>query len=327
MDALKLTFVNVGYGEAVLLECSDRTRPGGNFVMVIDGGSAEPMEYLHTQSGRIRLAEYLQSHVDHIDIMVNTHPHEDHVSGLCAAARLFPPQQLWQTLDGGFCRHTLHPLHVEAQNDAQRKCLKGLSDWQDLMGQVVLHGGAIRRLTAGDDVRIANGFTVRALAPDAKGTAALEQNLSSLMAAPAAARAEKLGRLDTALNNFSLILLVEYHGFRILLPGDTNAAGYGSIPGGSLQADLFKVGHHGQRDGADLALLQKVRPQAVICCASSDRRYGSADPGFLDMAAKQGAKVFCSDCPELPAGMPVPPPHHALVFRIWKDRKWDARYE
>ena len=128
MDALKLTFVNVGYGEAVLLECPDRTRPGGNFVMVIDGGSAEPMEYLHTQSGRIRLAEYLQSHVDHIDIMVNTHPHEDHVSGLCAAARLFPPQQLWQTLDGGFCRHTLHPLHVEAQNDAQRKCLKGLSD-------------------------------------------------------------------------------------------------------------------------------------------------------------------------------------------------------
>ena len=157
MDALKLTFVNVGYGEAVLLECPDRTRPGGNFVMVIDGGSAEPMEYLHTQSGRIRLAEYLQSHVDHIDIMVNTHPHEDHVSGLCAAARLFPPQQLRQTLDGGFCRHTLHPLHVEAQNDAQRKCLKGLSDWQDLMGQVVLHGGAIRRLTAGDDVLIATG--------------------------------------------------------------------------------------------------------------------------------------------------------------------------
>lgn len=45
MEELKLTFVNVGYGEAALLECPDPAFPGGTFVMVIDGGSAEAEEY------------------------------------------------------------------------------------------------------------------------------------------------------------------------------------------------------------------------------------------------------------------------------------------
>ena len=45
MEELKLTFVNVGYGEAALLECPDPAFPGGTFVMVIDGGSGEAGEY------------------------------------------------------------------------------------------------------------------------------------------------------------------------------------------------------------------------------------------------------------------------------------------
>ena len=40
MEELKLTFVNVGYGEAALLECPAPAFPGGTFVMVIAGGSA-----------------------------------------------------------------------------------------------------------------------------------------------------------------------------------------------------------------------------------------------------------------------------------------------
>ena len=42
MGELRLTFVNVGYGEAMVLECPDPARRSGTFVMVIDGGSAEP---------------------------------------------------------------------------------------------------------------------------------------------------------------------------------------------------------------------------------------------------------------------------------------------
>ena len=45
MEKMKLTFVNVGYGEAMLLECPDPSRPGGVFTALIDGGSAEASEF------------------------------------------------------------------------------------------------------------------------------------------------------------------------------------------------------------------------------------------------------------------------------------------
>lgn len=59
MDALRITFINVGYGESILLKCPSAVRTGETFVMVIDGGSSEPAEYIPTKSGRIRLTEYL----------------------------------------------------------------------------------------------------------------------------------------------------------------------------------------------------------------------------------------------------------------------------
>ena len=83
MEELKLTFVNVGYGEAALLECPDPAFPGGTFVMVIDGGSAEAEEYRDSATGRIPLDQYLSLRgVDHIDLMAATHVHEDHLCGL-----------------------------------------------------------------------------------------------------------------------------------------------------------------------------------------------------------------------------------------------------
>ena len=108
MEELKLTFVNVGYGEAALLECPDPAFPGGTFVMVIDGGSAEAEEYRDSATGRIPLDQYLSLRgVDHIDLMAATHVHEDHLCGLLPAAEKLPPAALWQTLPPEFCRSML----------------------------------------------------------------------------------------------------------------------------------------------------------------------------------------------------------------------------
>ena len=56
---LTVTFVNVGYGEAILLECPDPSRPGGVFTALIDGGSAEESEFADRTSGRLPVEEYL----------------------------------------------------------------------------------------------------------------------------------------------------------------------------------------------------------------------------------------------------------------------------
>ena len=75
------------------------------------------------------------------------------------------------------------------------------------------------------------------------------------------------------------------------------------------------MGHHGQRDGVSAEQMRMIRPRAVVCCASSDRRYNSAEPGILKMMADDGADLYFSDCPPGPDGTP-PAPHRALEIRI-----------
>ena len=38
---LRLTFINVGYGEAILIDAPDAARPDGRFYALIDGGSGQ----------------------------------------------------------------------------------------------------------------------------------------------------------------------------------------------------------------------------------------------------------------------------------------------
>ena len=176
MDECNLTFVNVGYGEAVVLRCPAPERPGGWFVMVIDGGSGEAEEYADRASGRLTLAEYLAAAgVDHIDCMVATHIHEDHVCGLLPAAERWRPAELWQTLPPAFYREAMHLLDTSpAKTASQSKFLRALNDYQRLCGLVEAGGGAIRRFSAGDSGVLCSGLRYQVLAPGVERAGALE---------------------------------------------------------------------------------------------------------------------------------------------------------
>lgn len=326
MEKMKLTFVNVGYGEAMVLECPDPARPGGAFVMVIDGGSGEAEEYRDRTSGRIPLAEYLSARgLGHIDVMAVTHIHEDHLCGLAPLPDRWPPGELWQTLPEGFYRSLRRLPSPGGLPVSQEKFLASINDYQTLCAGVEERGGVLRALRAGWEARPCPGLTVRCLGPSSERAAELAERYGELNREedPAAFR-RKLTALDGAMNNYSMILLLDYRGTRILLPGDTNRAGYGEIPPQELRAHLFKVGHHGQRDGADEVLLRAIRPRGVVCCASSDRRYESAHPELLRLLREGGADLWFSDCPRL-TGLNLPP-HEALVFTVGAEGAYTAEY-
>ena len=144
MDMMKLTFVNVGYGEAMIVECPDPACAEGTFVMVIDGGSDESSEFEDRSSGRLRLVEYLhQRKLRHIDVMVSTHLHEDHLCGLVPAAKLLPPKRLWQTLPPGFYREmkTIDPALARTQS--MRLFFQTITQYQTLCHMVETNGGTI----------------------------------------------------------------------------------------------------------------------------------------------------------------------------------------
>ena len=324
---MRLTFVNVGYGEAMVLECPDPDRENGQFVMVIDGGGNDPAEFADRSSGRVPMAEYLAARgLDHIDVMVCTHIHEDHISGLLPLLEHWTPRELWQSLPADFYRRT-RPLNIpEDANLSRRKFLQALNDYRMLCARIEGRGGVIRTVTAPLDEALCRDLSVRVLAPSIPQAEELRTLLAGVYDADAAAFWSRLDRLDARMNNFSLILRLDFQDTRLLLPGDTNCLGYDGLDAGELRAHLFKVGHHGQRDGASAEQLAAIAPAAVVCCASSDRRYNSADPGVLTMAAEGGARLYFSDCPPVPGAETPLPPHKALEFAVGPGGKVEGRY-
>ena len=173
---------------------------------------------------------------------------------------------------------------------------------------------------------IAPDLTVQILSPFTKKQLALADEINALYnsANVCSTFLQRLDALDARMNNYSLILRLNYRGTRILLPGDTNVTGYDGIDPADLRADLFKVGHHGQKDGVDEALAELIRPTAVVCCASSDRRYNSAHPDTMKLLADHGAALYFSDCPPVPS-MQIQP-HEALRFTVGPNGALDVRY-
>jgi beta-lactamase superfamily II metal-dependent hydrolase len=321
MDKLKITFVNTGYGEAVILECPDSTFPDGRFIMLIDGGSGDSSEFTGNRTGRIRLSEYLRKNpLPHIDIMVCTHIHEDHVSGLKDV--LPRPEVMWQNYEPEFYRQIegMTELHDTL---SLSKFTQSIGDYCSLCRSILENGGKITEMKAGSgEIRLCEGLSVEIPAPSDE---AMEERLNLWHNAEKAegtdAYREAMAKLDVSLNNSSLVLKFHYGETEILLPGDTNEKGFRLIEG-DIRADLFKIGHHGQKDAASPELIERIVPAHVVCCASSDRRYLSADPAVMDMIRQHGAKLWFSDCPE---GQNVPP-HNALEFLADRKKNITGRY-
>jgi competence protein ComEC len=96
---LRVTFLPVGQGDGAVVELPD------GHVFVVDGGGRVPMEPGLDEAARAEvLAEpgtrvvvpYLQRRgIDHVDVVVLSHPHPDHAGGLRAVVDALPVKELW----------------------------------------------------------------------------------------------------------------------------------------------------------------------------------------------------------------------------------------
>jgi competence protein ComEC len=88
---LKMTFIDVGQGDATLLEL-----PGGETIL-IDGGDEG-----FGKSAVLPVLE--QVDIEEIDLVVLSHPHADHCGGLDEVIAEFPVHQIWENGETGFSR-------------------------------------------------------------------------------------------------------------------------------------------------------------------------------------------------------------------------------
>jgi len=94
---LRVAFLDVGQGDAAVIET-----PSGRVVVVDGGGHPGTDERDGNDPGARVVVPYLRSRgVRRVDLLIPTHPDDDHVQGLIAVANAFPVSA---ALDGGFFR-------------------------------------------------------------------------------------------------------------------------------------------------------------------------------------------------------------------------------
>ena len=79
-DGLEVHYLDVGQADCILLQCD-----GAN--MLIDGGNVEDSDLV--------VAYLLEQGVTTLDLVVNTHAHEDHVGGLPGVLAVFETKNVW----------------------------------------------------------------------------------------------------------------------------------------------------------------------------------------------------------------------------------------
>ncbi|MEW5900365.1 MAG: DNA internalization-related competence protein ComEC/Rec2 [Acidobacteriota bacterium] len=172
--ALKLTFLDVGQGDSMLVEFPGRKK------MLVDGGGVPDASF---DIGEHGVSPFLWSKgIKRLDYVVLTHAHPDHLNGLGAVARNFRISEFWEAFSP-----SQNPIYDNLQKSLpssviRRKVFRGWSHQEGEVRIEVYHpeqNGPSSREVRNDDslvLRLTQGRTTFLLTADI-GTAAEEEIL------------------------------------------------------------------------------------------------------------------------------------------------------
>jgi competence protein ComEC len=240
---LQLTVLDVGQGDAILLESHGQR-------LLVDGG---PDPDLLVR----RLDERIPVWDRHIELVLLTHPHEDHSGGL---AGLVPRYRLGSMAETGM-----------ASDGAGVRELRVMASRHDIRRA---------RLTQGDrfslgQVRIDVLWPPREAVPSKSLSDGRAVNGTSIVLAV------RLGRQRIMLTGD--------------LEDDHDADILKALSRDGERWDLLKVAHHGSATASSAELLEALRPRLAVISSGRGNRYGHPAGDTLDRLAAVGARVWRTD--------------------------------
>lgn len=270
---MELSFINVGYGDAILIESS-------GFTMLLDGGSALPQEF-DGYSHRIRAADYLKRMgISQVDLLLMSHIHEDHICGVEAVLTQIPVGKIYIPYDPALFAweraFTLHdaPRNVHLFSTALCAMVRMLESAKERCIPVNL-------IQAGDRLTLPGGTELSVLAPAED----VRKNFECLIAQAFTEQnpTSTLTELDCISNASSLLIKLLHDDIGVLLAADNCMEDWNLEDVSMLRnVNVLKLPHHGQRDSIDEEIIREMSLTHVITTASSDRRYDSANPEVYD---------------------------------------------
>lgn len=128
-------------------------------------------------------------------------------------------------------------------------------------------------LKAGDKITIDKNYYIEVLAP---GDFLSKKDLKNM-------------------NNTSLVLMMHYGSFKMLLTGDAEAPVEDALQqkyGTELQADVLKVGHHGSKTSSYWPFVSKVKPKYALISCGDFSIYKHPNKNVVGSLTHLGAKVL-----------------------------------
>jgi beta-lactamase superfamily II metal-dependent hydrolase len=242
-DELKVVVLDVGQGDSILV-----VTPGGKTAL-IDAG--EPGD------GKVVLGAMKRYGVDHIDLLVATHAHADHIG---AADEVIKGTNVGHVLYSGVPNTT--------------------KNYEDFLKAVDEKHLELTRAQPGQTFELGGGAVLRVLAP-------IEPFFTK----------NELRSGGNEPNANSVVTRLDYGAFSMLLTGDAEAQTEDRMihNGANLKAEILKVGHHGSKYATSEDFLKRGGFKAAVISAGMDNRYGHPSQETLDRLKAAGVKVYRTD--------------------------------
>lgn len=247
---LTISMLDIGQGDAVLIQTGAKN-------ILIDTGDDKYYEDGKKGKDNTQLLTELQKlKIDHIDTLVMTHAHADHIGKADKVIAQYGVKELVYNGIPSTSKYFINALKAAKANGTQQVKVK-----------------------AGDVLDFGNGVSFEIVSP----------SQSLIDEDTAAIKAKK--KVD--VNNESVVGRLTFGNFAMLFTGDAEgpvekimAASYGK----KLKCQVLKAGHHGSKTSSTAEFLKLVQPESVVMSLGVNNQYGHPHEALLNRLQKQGIK-------------------------------------
>lgn len=259
---LTVHFIDVGQGDSILVQT-----PGGKNMLIDAGG--RPGEFnTGTGTGDLIVEPYLRkAGVHRLDILMLSHPHEDHSGGAVWLVKRFPVKMALVTYAGA----EASPGAVAAGNSP----VEGVPPaYTALLNNLAARGAPVKIARAGDRIALDRDIKIEVLSPEESETV----------------------KSGADINNSSLIIKISYGRRSFIFTGDAEVDQQKELLRGEadLKADVLKVPHHGSRSLLP-DLIEQIGPEAAVISAGAHNTFGHPAQTTLDMLNAADVIVYRTD--------------------------------
>lgn len=314
---LVLDFINVGNGDAILVrEVEQGCR---RFAMLVDCGHDSLVRDDHTEpldprSRRIYAGDFLRAQgVDHLDVLLLTHFHRDHIGGLGRLLKQVTVEWLLTPYlpPGGAV--SLDPDGDNGLPKAARNLLRcmdlyalPLAAYGDRVRErVELSGAHMETIHLTEDLTMEILFGEPALYPRQRAVF------------DGAYRGERNGydliHWAKSMNVASLRQRLYYHGTEIVLGGDAYAHMWETAT--ATPCDILKVPHHASLSSTTRKLLHLLRPRTAVVSVAAGRPDERPHPYIVQLLQECVGDVRFTDAVSIP-GLVEPVFHESVHMEI-----------